>query len=91
MSPVTLNFSPGDRYFDHFDLAALENDDFYPDGSDLGGSLRNPASFCNVVGLRPSPGRVPDWPFADAGDQFAVVGPMGRTVGRGEPRKAELE
>jgi len=50
------------------------------DGSDLGGSLRNPASFCNVVGLRPSPGRVPDWPFADAADQFAVVGPMGRTV-----------
>jgi amidase len=50
------------------------------DGSDLGGSLRNPASFCNVVGLRPSPGRVPDWPFADVADQLAVVGPMGRTV-----------
>jgi amidase len=50
------------------------------DGSDLGGSLRNPASFCNVVGLRPSPGRVPDWPLADVSDQFAVVGPMGRTV-----------
>jgi amidase len=50
------------------------------DGSDLGGSLRNPASFCNVVGLRPSPGRVPDWPLADVADQFAVVGPMGRTV-----------
>ena len=50
------------------------------DGSDLGGSLRNPASFCNVVGMRPSPGRVPDWPLTDVGDQFAVVGPMGRTV-----------
>jgi len=50
------------------------------DGSDLGGSLRNPASFCNVVGLRPSPGRVPEWPLDDVADQFAVVGPMGRTV-----------
>jgi len=50
------------------------------DGSDLGGSLRNPASFCNVVGLRPSPGRVPGWPFADVADQFGVSGPMGRTV-----------
>jgi amidase len=50
------------------------------DGSDLGGSLRNPASFCNVVGLRPSLGRVPGWPFADAADMFGVSGPMGRTV-----------
>jgi len=50
------------------------------DGTDLGGSLRNPASFCNVVGLRPSPGRVPNWPLGDVADQFAVSGPMGRTV-----------
>jgi amidase len=50
------------------------------DGSDLGGSLRNPASFCNVVGLRPSPGRVPVWPVADAADWMSVEGPMGRTV-----------
>ncbi len=50
------------------------------DGSDLGGSLRNPASFCNVVGLRPSPGRVPGWPLADVADMFSVAGPMGRTV-----------
>ncbi len=50
------------------------------DGSDLGGSLRNPASFCNVVGLRPSPGRVPGWPLADVTDQLGVAGPMARTV-----------
>ncbi len=50
------------------------------DGSDLGGSLRNPASFCNVVGLRPSPGRVPDWPLDDVADQLGVSGPMARTV-----------
>ena len=50
------------------------------DGSDLGGSLRNPASFCNVVGLRPSPGRVPAWPVADVADVLGVDGPMARTV-----------
>ena len=50
------------------------------DGSDLGGSLRNPASFNNVVGLRPSPGRVPVWPFADVADTMSVQGPMARTV-----------
>jgi tetratricopeptide (TPR) repeat protein len=36
MSPLTPNFSPGERYFDHFDLVAFENADFYPDGRDLG-------------------------------------------------------
>jgi len=50
------------------------------DGSDLGGSLRNPASFCNVVGLRPSPGRVPVWPVADVADVLGVEGPMARTA-----------
>src|SRR5213083_118856 len=50
------------------------------DGSDTGGSLRNPASFCNVVGLRPSPGRVPTWPAATAWSTLSVDGPMGRSV-----------
>jgi amidase len=50
------------------------------DGTDLGGSLRNPASFCNVVGLRPSPGRVPAWPATDVADFLSVTGPMARTV-----------
>jgi amidase len=46
------------------------------DGSDMGGSLRNPAAFCNVVGFRPSPGRVPNPAFSP----LAVSGPMARSV-----------
>ena len=50
------------------------------DGNDLGGSLRNPAGFCNVVGFRPSPGRVPNWPSLAHWYPLAVPGPMARTV-----------
>jgi amidase len=50
------------------------------DGSDMGGSLRNPASFCNVVGLRPSVGRVPSWPIRAAFFTLVTAGPMARTV-----------
>ena len=50
------------------------------DGSDTGGSLRNPANFCNIVGFRPSPGRVPVWPNAMGWFPISVKGPMARTV-----------
>jgi len=49
-------------------------------GSDLGGSLRNPASFNGIVGMRPSPGRVASGPGSNPFDTLSVDGPMARCV-----------
>jgi amidase len=50
------------------------------DGSDMGGSLRNPAAFCNVVGFRPTVGRVPDPKAAYAWSTLSTAGCLGRSV-----------
>jgi amidase len=52
----------------------------FADGSDLAASLRNPGNYCNVVGFRPTPGRVPSWPAANGWDTLGVMGPIARTV-----------
>jgi amidase len=50
------------------------------DGSDMGGSLRNPPNFCNIVGIRPSPGRVPNVPSNLGWFTLSVPGPVARNV-----------
>jgi len=52
----------------------------FADGGDLAASLRNPGNYCNVVGFRPSPGRVPSWPAPNAWNMMGVLGPVARTV-----------
>ncbi|HUQ74725.1 MAG TPA: amidase [Burkholderiales bacterium] len=52
----------------------------FADGSDLAASLRNPGNYCNLVGFRPTPGRVPSWPAVNAWDTLSVMGPMAHTV-----------
>jgi Asp-tRNA(Asn)/Glu-tRNA(Gln) amidotransferase A subunit family amidase len=49
-------------------------------GSDYGGSLRTPSSYCGVVGFRPSPGLVPSADKAAALTPWGVLGPMGRSI-----------
>lgn len=52
----------------------------FADGSDMGGSCRFPAAFNNVVGMRPSPGRVPSYPKAALYSMLGVQGPIARNV-----------
>jgi len=53
----------------------------FADGSDLGGSLRNPAAYNNILGFRPSHGRVPHWPRTETFmDQLVTEGPLARSA-----------
>ena len=61
-------------------VALASGEVWLANGSDLGGSLRTPAAFCSVVGLRPSPGRVPHGPVANPFQTLSVEGPMARNV-----------
>ncbi len=50
------------------------------DGSDIAGSIRGPAAWCGLYGLRPTSGVVPNWPKIDPFEGTDVIGPMARTA-----------
>ena len=52
----------------------------FADGGDFAASLRNPGSYCNVIGFRPSTGRVPAYPHPYPWSNLSELGPMARTV-----------
>ncbi len=53
----------------------------FADGGDLAASLRNPGNYCNVVGFRPTPGRVSAYPESNVWNTLSTLGPITRTVG----------
>jgi amidase len=52
----------------------------FADGGDLAASLRNPGNYCNVVGFRPTPGRVSAYPEGNVWNTLSTLGPLARTV-----------
>jgi amidase len=52
----------------------------FADGGDLAASLRNPGNYCNVVGFRPTPGRVSAYPEGNVWNTLSTLGPIARTV-----------
>ncbi|MGD9714163.1 MAG: amidase [Thermomicrobiales bacterium] len=80
LNPYDLRMTPGGS---SGGAAAALATGMHPiaDGSDLGGSLRNPGGYCNVVGFRPSPGRVPSYGGGNDWFDMTTTGPLARTVG----------
>ncbi|WP_316162917.1 amidase [Bradyrhizobium sp. SZCCHNRI20481] len=79
LNPWNVKYSPGGSSSGSAAALAL-NMTWLAHGSDMGGSLRIPASFCGVVGMRPSPGRVAMANRASVDQTLAVQGPMARNV-----------
>ena len=91
MSPVTMNFAPGDRYFDHFDLVGFENADFYPDGRDLGENYTytqwrlSPCAKSGQAGLHPLPHLERPLPLQGPGQSQRRLPAVPRGAGRRTP------